>query len=296
MSLPIIAEINISTGTIYNVETAVNALINQRIVSAESSADGQMKLVTSNGTEILIPVPYAHNGLVSGMAITRTAARDYQFAAGNYQIGGETLQVTPAVTVTLSGQHSTLPRVDAVVGNKDQTTGDQGIAVISGTAAADPLLPAIPAGSILLASIWVDPLTNLDVDRILVENRLGVSDPTLFTFEKGKIVIEAYGLDVRVAPISASDDVTSVSDLDPAIPLHYLDTSTGGSFIYSLPADPTLHEGKSWDLQDTGNAAVASWTISGNGNNVNGVASIVISTAYQRVTVSVKAGVYYASV
>lgn len=91
------------------------------------------------------------DGVLSGCAATPQGSPDmtYAVAAGTVAIGGVTAAVT-AANVTVTTANATNPRVDLIVVDN---TGAK--SVVAGTAAANPVPPAIPANSICLYTVYV---------------------------------------------------------------------------------------------------------------------------------------------
>ncbi len=90
-------------------------------------------------------------GVVTGCAVTAQGSPDMTVAvaAGVVRIGSVEVAVT-AGNVTITTAHATNPRLDLVV------VGSAGAkSVVAGTAAVNPVFPAIPALSVVLAAIYV---------------------------------------------------------------------------------------------------------------------------------------------
>ncbi|KKK65633.1 hypothetical protein LCGC14_2972190, partial [marine sediment metagenome] len=98
------------------------------------------------------------------------AAREIDVAAGVVEINGAFKSVA-ADTVTLANGHATLHRIDLV------TISSAGAVVLTaGTAAAIPLIPAIPANSVpicigLMIATSTDLTTNEIVDKRMIHGR-----------------------------------------------------------------------------------------------------------------------------
>ena len=94
---------------------------------------------------------YSSTGVVSGCAVTAQGAPNMTLAvaAGTIVSGGATASVS-AGNVTITAAHATLERVDLVVASSSGVKSVQ-----AGTAAATPVTAAIPAGSVLLATVVV---------------------------------------------------------------------------------------------------------------------------------------------
>lgn len=107
----------------------------------------------------ILTAGHSATGVVSGCAVTAQGSPDMTVAVASGTVS--ILGVNQAVTsgnVTITAAHATLARKDiVVVGN----TGTK--SVTAGTAAAQPLKPAVPANSVVLAEVYVpaaDPAVN----------------------------------------------------------------------------------------------------------------------------------------
>ena len=93
----------------------------------------------------------AATGAVTGCAVTAQGSPDMTvaIAVGTVSVAGTSVAVT-AGNVTITTAHSTLPRKDIVV-----VSNAGAKSVTAGTAATQPLKPAIPANSVVLAEVYV---------------------------------------------------------------------------------------------------------------------------------------------
>lgn len=91
------------------------------------------------------------DGVISGCAVTAQGSPDMTVAvaSGSIQIASTTIAVTGA-NVTITAAHSTNARFDLVVVNNAGT-----LSATAGTATSNPVFPAIPANSIVLAAVYV---------------------------------------------------------------------------------------------------------------------------------------------
>lgn len=103
-------------------------------------------------------------GVYSGCVVTEDnagAGLDVDVSAGHIAFQNLGVLVT-AGEVTLASAHATLPRIDIVWVNTSGTLGKT-----DGTAATNPVAPAIPANSVLLASVYRaatdDVIQNADI-------------------------------------------------------------------------------------------------------------------------------------
>jgi len=129
----------------------------------------------------ILTAGHSITGVVSGCAVTAQGSPDMTVAVASGTIS--VLGVNQAVSsgnVTIGAAHATLARKDIVVVNSSGTKS-----VTAGTAATQPLKPAIPANSVVLAEIYVPALdttinTNQITDkRVIVQAALTVAGPHL---------------------------------------------------------------------------------------------------------------------
>lgn len=107
----------------------------------------------------------------TGCAVTAQGSPDMTVAvaAGSVLSAGVSATVTSG-NVTITTAHSTLPRFDLVV------VSSAGVkSAVAGTAAASPVYPAIPAGSIVLAAVYVPAADTTIASGQIVDKRTDVS-------------------------------------------------------------------------------------------------------------------------
>lgn|GEM_PF-2767591 len=159
----------------------------------------------------ILTAGHSMTGVVSGCAVTAQGSPDMTVAVASGTIS--VLGVNQAVTsgnVTIGAAHATLPRKDIVVVNSSGTKS-----VTAGTAASQPLKPAIPANSVVLAEIYVPALdttinTNQITDkRVIVQAALTTAGLHLVaraTLDEGPISSTVFQPDdVLLAPVLANE-------------------------------------------------------------------------------------------
>lgn len=101
----------------------------------------------------------ANTGVTSGCAVTAQGTPDMTVAvaAGWVIVDNKEVAVT-AGNLTIGAAHASLGRRDIVVADNAGTK-----AIVAGTASAEPVKPAIPANSVLIAEVFV-PATDTDID------------------------------------------------------------------------------------------------------------------------------------
>lgn len=106
-------------------------------------------------------------GVVSGCAATVTGSNMVvTIAAGVIIVAGKEVTVA-AGDVTVTTAHATLNRYDLVTVNSSGTK-----AVTAGTAASNPVFPAVPAGSVCLYAVWVPAADTAITSGQLVDKRV----------------------------------------------------------------------------------------------------------------------------
>jgi len=121
-----------------------------KIPNAAAAEDPSQAMVDSGDFDVLVAA-FAGTGVVSGCAVTAQGTPDMTLAvaAGTVAVAGTSVAVTGG-NVTITAANATNPRFDLVVVNN---TGVK--SVTAGTPAAQPVFPAIPANSVVLASVRV---------------------------------------------------------------------------------------------------------------------------------------------
>ena len=113
---------------------------------------------------------HARDGVLFGCAVTAQGTPDMTVAVavGRVTVAGVGAAVT-AGNVTITAADATNPRFDLIVSNSSGT-----LSATAGTAAANPVFPAIPATSVVLAAVYV-PAN----DTTIAANQ--ITDKRLFT-------------------------------------------------------------------------------------------------------------------
>lgn len=96
-------------------------------------------------------------------------------AAGTVQINGASVSVAAVSGLAITAAHATNPRFDLVVSNNAGT-----VSVVTGTAASNPVFPAIPASSVVLASVYIPALaTSITTADNVTDKRVTVEPAAL---------------------------------------------------------------------------------------------------------------------
>ncbi len=118
--------------------------------------------------EILL-LGYQRTGVDSGCAVTESspAAQTIDVAVGVVALNGSQIAVTAQPDEAVSAADGTNPRIDLISINSSGS-----VVVTAGTAAAQPVAPAIPATSIPLAFLYVPTSDNTHADDQINDKRV----------------------------------------------------------------------------------------------------------------------------
>jgi hypothetical protein len=247
-----------------------------RIPNAADAFAADQAEVDSVDIDILQAGLYGY-GVLTGCAVTAQASPDMTLivASGTIKVGATFATVTSG-NVTITTAHATLPRFDLVVVNSAGTKS-----VTAGTASSNPSFPAMPAGSVVLAAVYVPAADttieqNHVTDKRVILTTVLTSSLTQGGITNGQIV---YGDLVGTTQFLTSnanlsfDDSTNVLTIignpliagDVRASGHFTSTGIGagsGSMIAQeaalTPDGPILQTGttaNSWHLAEYGDAA-----------------------------------------
>lgn len=187
-------------------------------------------------------------GVVSGCAVTAQGTPDMTVAvaAGTVSVAGATASVA-AGNVTIGAADGTNDRKDIVV-----VSNAGAKSVVTGTAAADPVKPAIPANSVLLAEVYV-PASDTDIDANQITDRrmvLGAVAPAPFV---GARVYRSSG---QTIPDSTTTVISFANETEDSDGFH--DNATN-------PSRLTVPSGKAGVYLVTGTLA---WAVNSTGERI----------------------------
>lgn len=117
---------------------------------------------------------YAGTGLNTGCEVTAQASPDMAVAvaSGLILVAGKAVSVT-AGNVTITAADATHPRFDLIAVNNAGVKS-----AVAGMPAAEPVFPAIPANSVILASVFVPANDTTIAANQIVDKRVAIYDPT----------------------------------------------------------------------------------------------------------------------
>jgi divalent metal cation (Fe/Co/Zn/Cd) transporter len=111
-------------------------------------------------------------GVVSGLAVTPNnsgVSLNVNVAAGVVLSNGAQFPIAAVTNLAVAAANATNPRFDLVV------TTTTTVSVVTGTAAANPVFPALPANSVALAAIYVPANATSITAASLVDKRVFMS-------------------------------------------------------------------------------------------------------------------------
>lgn len=114
----------------------------------------------------IIADAFGGTGVITGCTVTWSAAMDVAVAAGTIISAGARAAVAGG-NLTVGNGHATLPRFDLIVASAAGAKS-----VVAGAAAAQPVFPAIPAGSIVLGAVYVPATTAVLAANKIVDKRV----------------------------------------------------------------------------------------------------------------------------
>ena len=116
---------------------------------------------------------YRGTGVLSGCAVTESgpAAQTVDIASGVVLLAWEKITVSTQDDKAVSAADGSNPRFDLITINSSGTA-----IVTAGTAAAQPVLPGIPASSVLIAGLYIPTSDNVHQDAQLNDKRILIAD------------------------------------------------------------------------------------------------------------------------
>lgn len=150
-------------------------------------------------------------GVVSGcgVAASGSPAMNVVVSAGSVLVSG-VLATVAGATVAITSADPTNPRFDLIV-----SSSAGALSATAGTPAAHPVFPAIPASSVVLASVYVPAAATSITNSQIVDKRITVSTPLVVN------VLE-YG----AAGNGTNDDTSAINNAIAAV------VSAGGGEVY----------------------------------------------------------------
>lgn len=125
---------------------------------------------------------FSFNGVISGLTVsTDNTAHTATITAGTWRFNQKNYYTLTPTTLTISTQDGTLSRYEAIYADN---TGALGI--VHGTLSATPVIPAIPSGSVFVASVLITPtsLTIAPADPLTADDFVTKGTPQTITATK----------------------------------------------------------------------------------------------------------------
>jgi hypothetical protein len=198
-----------------------------RIPSLAQAAFGDQAEVDPVDIDILV-AGQAGTGVISGCAVTAQGSPDMTLAVASGSVRvGTTIAAVSSGNVTITTAHATLPRFDLVVVNSSGTKS-----VTAGTASTNPVFPAIPATSVVLASVYVPAADTTIQDNQIIGKQVLLSSFSGFSLTAPRVPFAGSG-----GVLTDDADMTFVTDTltiaKVATPL-----GSAGAPSYSFTGDP----------------------------------------------------------
>ena len=136
--------------------------------------------------EILL-LGFRQTGVVSGCDVTESSGSEMEIdvASGEALLAGVSVTVSAQADETIATADGSNPRVDLVTVNSGGT-----VVVTAGTAAANPVSPAIPANSVPLAFVYVPASDTTITDNQINDKRVFIvasaSASTMFSWNRNE--------------------------------------------------------------------------------------------------------------
>lgn len=177
-------------------------------------------------------------GVVSGLAVTAQGSPNMTVAvAAGVAMTLGTLRSISGTNVTITAADSTNPRIDMIVSNTAGT-----LSAVAGTPAVSPVAPALTAGYVALAFVYVPAAASAITTAMIIDKRTPV--PGFETVRMGKSGTLTTG--VGVTPFTAARGRTIVgvylaANTAPTGAAILVDINKNGTTIFTTQANrPTI--------------------------------------------------------
>jgi hypothetical protein len=170
---------------------------------------------------------YRGTGVLSGCLVSESspAAQEVDIASGVVLLAWEKITVSAQADKAVTAANGSNPRFDLVTVNSSGTA-----IVTAGTAAAQPVLPGIPASSVLIAGLYIPTSDNVHQDAQLNDKRILIADR------------------------ARAREVSTATTLDWSYSVVNVDSS-GGTIIITLP-DNAAFDGVNYFIHRDGSNVV----------------------------------------
>lgn len=142
------------------------AELNSALENAEILTNGVLTLTQIDGSTFTNNIPYFADFVISGLNLNISNVpvnRTLTYTAGTYQINAQVYSIPLGANFQLTAGHPTLPRIDILY-----LTNTNNIIYQTGVPSVNPVQPAPPAGTLLLAAIGVQINATTSLNYTLV--------------------------------------------------------------------------------------------------------------------------------
>lgn len=201
---------------------------------------------------------YLGTGVLSGCAVTESspAAQTVDIASGTVLLAWEKISVSAQADKAVSAANGSNPRFDLITINSSGTA-----IVTAGTAAAQPVLPAIPASSVLIAGLYIPTSDNTHQDAQLNDKRISIADRARAREVVGNVTLD-WSYSVVNMESTAATRVVTLPDATTFSGVNYLIRRDGSNTVtINRAGSDTFDDGDTAKTLDSDGAAIAIYSI-----------------------------------
>lgn len=238
------------------------AELNSALENAEILTNGVLTLTQIDGSTFTNNIPYFADFVISGLNLNISNVpvnRTLTYTAGTYQINAQVYSIPVGANFQLTAGHPTLPRIDILY-----LTNTNNIIYQTGVPSVNPVQPAPPAGTLLLAAIGVqiNATTSLNYTLVTVNTNSSTIAPPALT--PGTI----SGSHLYWDGLTWSENTfwnVGNSTFDPTARIHtYTDTDASGIVTTAKLGESATARGFYWLINDSLNGFSATIDFSTN--------------------------------
>lgn len=237
------------------------AELNSALENAEILTNGVLTLTQIDGSTFTNNIPYFADFVISGLNLNISNVpvnRTLTYTAGTYQINAQVYSIPVGSNFQLTAGHPTLPRIDILY-----LTNTNNIIYQTGVPSVNPVQPAPPAGTLLLAAIGVQINATTSLNYTLVTVNTNSSTIVPPTLTPGTISGSHLFWDGLTWVENTFWNVSN-SSFEPTARIHtYTDTDASGFLTTAILGDAGIDRGFLFNIDDTLNGFRGSMLLSG---------------------------------